>query len=69
MTLTRDFKQTIVDRGARDPEFAKALLDEAATLFFGGEPEAAHLILRNLVNANTGRNEEDQIFRIENLAE
>jgi DNA-binding phage protein len=54
MTLTRDFKQTIVDRVARDPDFAKALLDEAATLFLTGEPDAARLILRDLVNATVG---------------
>jgi hypothetical protein len=32
MTLTRDFKQTVANRALRDPDFAKALLDEAATL-------------------------------------
>jgi len=54
MTLTRDFKQTVVERVERDPEFAKALLDEAATLFLSGEPDAARLILRELVNATVG---------------
>lgn len=54
MTLTRDFKQTVVERVKRDPEFAKALLDEAATLFLSGEPDAARLILRDLVNATVG---------------
>lgn len=54
MTLTRDFKQTVLERVQRDPEFAKALLDEAATLFLGGEPETARLILRDLVNATVG---------------
>lgn len=54
MTLTRDFRQTVVERVARDPEFAKALLDEAATLFLSGEPDAARLILRDLVNATVG---------------
>jgi hypothetical protein len=29
MTLTRDFRQTVVERVQRDPAFAKALLDEA----------------------------------------
>jgi len=38
----------------RDPQFAKALLDEAATLFFSCEPETARLILRDLVNATIG---------------
>jgi DNA-binding phage protein len=54
MALTRDFKQTIAKRTQRDPEFAKALLDEAATLFLNGEPHTARLILRDLVNATVG---------------
>ena len=54
MALTRDFKQTMVERAERDPAFAKALLDEAATLFLNGEPEPARLILRDLVNATVG---------------
>ena len=54
MALTRDFKKTVVARVERDPAFAKALLDEAATLFLSGEPETARLILRDLVNATLG---------------
>ena len=54
MALTREFKQTMVERAERDPAFAKALLDEAATLFLNGEPETARLILRDLVNATVG---------------
>lgn len=54
MALTRNYKQTVIERIERDPEFAKALLDEAATLFLSGEPEAARLILRDLVNATVG---------------
>ena len=54
MALTRNFKQTVVERVNRDPAFAQALLDEAATLFLNGEPETARLILRDLVNATIG---------------
>lgn len=54
MTLTRDFKETVKERAIRDPAFAKALLDEAATLFLNGEPHTARLILRDLVNASVG---------------
>ena len=54
MALTRNFKKTVVARVARDPKFAKALLDEAATLFLNDEPETARLILRDLVNATLG---------------
>ncbi len=52
--LTRDFKKTMRERAVRDPSFAKALLDEAATLFLNGEPHTARLILRDLVNASVG---------------
>jgi len=54
MALTRDFKQTVSERVDRDPAFAQALLDEAATLFLNGEPEIARLMLRDLVNATMG---------------
>ena len=54
MALTRNFKQTVVERVEREPAFAAALLDEAATLFLNGEPEPARLILRDLVNATLG---------------
>jgi DNA-binding phage protein len=43
-----------VDRVERDPQFARAMLDEAATLFLNGEPELARIILRDLVNATIG---------------
>ncbi len=43
-----------MERVRREPEFAKALLDEAATLFLNGEPHTARLILRDLVNATVG---------------
>jgi hypothetical protein len=54
VALTRDFRQTVVERVNRDPAFAQALLDEAATLFLNGDPETARLILRDLVNATIG---------------
>ena len=37
-----------------DLQFAKAMLDEAATLFLNGEPVTARLILLDLVNATVG---------------
>ena len=54
MALTRDFKQGVAERVRRDPAFARALLDEAATLFLNGEPEVARVVLRDLVNATVG---------------
>jgi DNA-binding phage protein len=54
MSITRDVQETINTRVKREPEFANALLDEAASLFLNGEPETARLILRDLVNATIG---------------
>src|ERR1043166_6516430 len=54
MALTRDFKQTVTARVQRDPSFARALLDEAATLFLNGDAQPARLVLRDLVNATMG---------------
>ena len=54
MALTRDFKETVMARVERDPEFARAMLDEAVMLFLNGEAETAKLILRDLVNATVG---------------
>lgn len=54
MALTRDYKETIKERVQKDPEFARALLDEALTLFLNGEPDTARLILRDLVNSTIG---------------
>ncbi len=54
MVLTRHFKQTVIERVQRDPDFADALLDEAATLFLNGELQTARLILRDLINATIG---------------
>ena len=54
MALTRDFKKTVVARVERDPAFAKALLEEAATLFLSGEAGMTRVVLRDLVNATLG---------------
>jgi DNA-binding phage protein len=54
MVLTHDFRQTVAERVEQDTAFAKALFDEAATLFLNGEPDTARLILRDLVNATVG---------------
>jgi DNA-binding phage protein len=54
MALTREFRETVVARVQSDPAFARALLDEALTLFINGEAEPAKLVLRDLVNATVG---------------
>lgn len=54
MALTRDFKQTVLSRINREPAFARALLDEALTLFLNGDSDTAKVVLRDLINATIG---------------
>ena len=54
LPLTRDSTRTVIERVQRDPEFARTLLDEAATLFLNGEATTARLLLSDLVNATLG---------------
>jgi hypothetical protein len=46
MALTKDFKQTVVERVERDPQFAQCLLEEAAELLLNNETETTSLIMR-----------------------
>lgn len=43
MAPNRDFKETVTARAIAEPDFAKALMDEAVTLFLNGEPDTARL--------------------------
>lgn len=52
--LTRDAHETTVELLREDPAFARALLDEAASLMLNGEPRVARALLRDLVNATVG---------------
>lgn len=54
MSLTRNTKEAIVARIEQDAAFARALLDEALTLFLNGESDTARLILRDLVSGVVG---------------
>ncbi|WP_263079864.1 transcriptional regulator [Endozoicomonas sp. Mp262] len=54
MPLTRDYKETLLERAQQDPAFAQALLDEAIGLFLNGDPVTARIVLRDLVNATMG---------------
>jgi DNA-binding phage protein len=54
MALVRDAGITVIERARSDRAFAAALLDEAATLFFNGEPETSRLILRGLIESTIG---------------
>ena len=54
MPLTRDFKDTIKARAARDPEFRMALFEEALAALLNDELELGKTLLRDYVNATVG---------------
>ena len=54
MALTRDFKDTIRARAARDPKFRKELLREGIESMLAGDLATAKTILRDYINATVG---------------
>ena len=54
MALTRDFKETIRARVARDPKFRKELLREGVECMLSGDIATAKTILRDYINATVG---------------
>jgi hypothetical protein len=54
MTLNRDSQETIAARANADPAFAKALLDEAATLYLEGDVDTAKTVLQTVIRVTIG---------------
>jgi DNA-binding phage protein len=57
MALTRDFKETVRARVARDPKFSKELLREGIESLLAGDTTTAKTILRDYINATVGFSE------------
>ena len=54
MPLTRDFRETVMARARRDPEFREGLLKEAIEVLLGGEVAVGNALLRDYINAAVG---------------
>ena len=54
MTLTRDFRETILRRARMDPGFRVGLLREAIECIIAGELEVGKSLIRNYINATVG---------------
>jgi DNA-binding phage protein len=54
MALTRDFKELVQKRIARDPAFGDALLREGVDAMLAGDVDAGKAILRDLIKATVG---------------
>ena len=64
MALTRDFKETIRARVARDPKYRKELLREGVECMLAGDVVTAKTILRDYINATEGFTKVAQATRI-----
>lgn len=54
MALTRDFKETVRARTARDPAFREALLKEGVECLLSGDVDTGRAVLRDYINATVG---------------
>jgi len=54
VALTRDFKDTIKDRVARDPLFREELLKEGVESLLSGDMDTGKAVLRDYINATIG---------------
>ena len=54
MALTKDFRNTILERAQKDARFREALFTEAINFYLAGDTGAGKAILRDLVNATIG---------------
>jgi hypothetical protein len=57
MVLTKDFKETVQARLARDPKARKELLREAIECFISGDVNTGKAILRDYINGTMGFDE------------
>ena len=54
MPLTREFKETVQARIARDPAYRKELLREGVECLLSGDLDTGKAILRDYINATIG---------------
>ena len=54
MPLTRDFRETVKARAARDPAFRAGLYREAVQSILDGDLATAKILLRDFINATAG---------------
>ncbi len=54
MALTRDFKETVMERARHDPVFREELLREGVECLLVGDVETGKILLRDYINATIG---------------
>ena len=63
MPLTKDFKETVRARAARDAAFRKHLLKEAIDCMLAGDVDTGKAVLRDYINATIGFEELSHVTR------
>jgi len=51
MSLTRDFKNSVLERAQKDPAFRNGLLEQAINEFLAGNLEVGKELMRDYINA------------------
>lgn len=64
MTLTREFRATLLDRAQRDVDFRRAILKEGIDTLLAGDVSTGKAILRDYINAAVGFGELADATRI-----
>ena len=64
MPLTRDFKETVQARLARDTAYRRELLREGVECLLGGDLDTGKAILRDYINATIGFDGLSEVTRI-----
>ena len=54
MTLTREFRTTLLERAQRDSDFRRAILKEGIYTLLAGDVKVGKAILRDYINAAVG---------------
>lgn len=54
MTLTREFRTTLLDRARQDADFRRAILKEGIDTLLAGDLNTGKAILRDYINAAVG---------------
>jgi DNA-binding phage protein len=54
MTITREFRTTVLERAQKDAEFRQAMLKEGIDTMLAGDMETGKAILRDYIKASVG---------------
>ncbi len=57
MPLSKEFKELVVARAEKDPQFRRGLITEALSMILQGETIAGRLMIRDYINATGSMND------------